>query len=68
MLYECPVHHPDGAVQGAGDAGGLLVVGGLGRVLIPEGLDSGQQEDEHPHDGDGGRDAGPHRQVKGREE
>lgn len=37
-------------------------------VLVPEGLDPRQQEDEYPDHGDGRGNAGPHGQVKGREE
>lgn len=67
LLYERPIDHPDGTVQGAGHSGARLVWSWRG-VLVPEGLDPGQQKDEHSDHGDGSGNAGPHSQVKGCEE
>lgn len=60
-----PVNNPDGVVE--------RPVGGLARrrILIGRGaqrLQPVEQEDEHAHHGDGGRDARPHGQVERREE
>lgn len=61
LLYESTVDDPDGALERSG--GGRRGVAS-GAVVAAHRLDAPEEENHDAHHGDGGGDAGPHRQVK----
>lgn len=65
LLHEGSVDDPDGALK---RGGGRRRRVGSGEGLRADRLDATQQEDHDPDHGDGGGNAGPHRQVEGRQE